>query len=382
MDEAATVPRRTRPKDRKQQILIHARDLIVEHGYPNITLADVAERVGITAGAIYRHFADKATLLDEVFTYNLSHLDAPLPPENDPDVLMDAAFERVGDHSYVAELWRWDRRYLPPESQQALRDKLNAWVQTFVDLVRRKRPELDDGQAKLIGWAMQSVLTAPNDAREALGREQLLRALKDMAGGLLAAELEPSGGPAVVVEPQVTVASIRERLLLAAIDQFGADGYDATSMSAIGAAVGVTGPNLYSHFESKAELFTFAFRRGVHAAWLKLGEVYAEASDPVDALHRMTRVHAALPKLWIQTRLPPLGGDDVLTVGRRAQADYVREWVHLLLLARPDLAKPVAYLRVLTAFAIADDLSRTPTVNGYERYEANLAAALFALLTA
>jgi AcrR family transcriptional regulator len=57
---------RHRPKDRKQQILVHARDLFLELGYPSVSMAMIADRVGITAGALYRHYATKAELLEAV----------------------------------------------------------------------------------------------------------------------------------------------------------------------------------------------------------------------------------------------------------------------------------------------------------------------------
>ena len=50
--DAAAV--RRRPKDRKQQILAQARDLFLGLGYPNVSMAMIADRVGITAGGLYR----------------------------------------------------------------------------------------------------------------------------------------------------------------------------------------------------------------------------------------------------------------------------------------------------------------------------------------
>ena len=57
---------RRRPKDRKDQIVEAARQLIVARGYRNVSMADIAEAVGITAGALYRHFSNKAVLLGAV----------------------------------------------------------------------------------------------------------------------------------------------------------------------------------------------------------------------------------------------------------------------------------------------------------------------------
>jgi AcrR family transcriptional regulator len=63
--DAAAV--RRRPKDRKQQILVQARDLFLGLGYPNVSMAMIADRVGITAGALYRHYST-TILTDETMT--------------------------------------------------------------------------------------------------------------------------------------------------------------------------------------------------------------------------------------------------------------------------------------------------------------------------
>lgn len=53
---AGTVPTRER-------LLAAAADAFIEYGFERATLVDVAERAGISAPAIYKHFGDKAELL-------------------------------------------------------------------------------------------------------------------------------------------------------------------------------------------------------------------------------------------------------------------------------------------------------------------------------
>lgn len=52
--------------DIKSRIVGAARSLYFERGPDAVTMRAVAERVGVTATALYRHFADKETLLREV----------------------------------------------------------------------------------------------------------------------------------------------------------------------------------------------------------------------------------------------------------------------------------------------------------------------------
>jgi AcrR family transcriptional regulator len=50
----------------KSRIVAAARALYLERGPEGVTMRAVADRVGVTATALYRHFADKDTLLREV----------------------------------------------------------------------------------------------------------------------------------------------------------------------------------------------------------------------------------------------------------------------------------------------------------------------------
>lgn len=52
--------------DIKSRIVSAARALYLERGPEAVTMRAVAERVGVTATALYRHFADKDALLKEV----------------------------------------------------------------------------------------------------------------------------------------------------------------------------------------------------------------------------------------------------------------------------------------------------------------------------
>ena len=53
-------------EDIKTRIVAAARGLYLERGPEGVTMRGVAERVGVTATALYRHFADKDALLREI----------------------------------------------------------------------------------------------------------------------------------------------------------------------------------------------------------------------------------------------------------------------------------------------------------------------------
>lgn len=59
----------------RDQILGAARELLGEGGAAACSMRAVAGRAGLTAGAIYRHFADKDALINEVVASTFSHFD-------------------------------------------------------------------------------------------------------------------------------------------------------------------------------------------------------------------------------------------------------------------------------------------------------------------
>src|SRR5215469_15856443 len=56
----------TNGRSTRERILASAERLFAEHGYNDVTMPMIAHASGITAGAIYKHFAGKAELFFHV----------------------------------------------------------------------------------------------------------------------------------------------------------------------------------------------------------------------------------------------------------------------------------------------------------------------------
>lgn len=73
--------------DTRTRILNAARELYLEGGHRSVTMRGVAERVGVTATALYRQFDDKDALMNEVVDegfrrfgrYLYKSLEGPVP---------------------------------------------------------------------------------------------------------------------------------------------------------------------------------------------------------------------------------------------------------------------------------------------------------------
>ncbi len=57
------------PPTTRQRLVTAARELMEEGGYQAASVAAIADRVGLSTGALYRHFASKAELFVEVYRH-------------------------------------------------------------------------------------------------------------------------------------------------------------------------------------------------------------------------------------------------------------------------------------------------------------------------
>src|ERR1700742_4625966 len=135
--DAAAV--RRRPKDRKQQILVQARELFLELGYPNVSMAMIADRVGITAGGLYRHFSTKADLLEAVVRDAFGTV---TPPAEGMalEELIDREIAAVADRSHMADLWSREARYLPPAVRREIRAVMREMARAYLAPLQAGRP--------------------------------------------------------------------------------------------------------------------------------------------------------------------------------------------------------------------------------------------------
>jgi AcrR family transcriptional regulator len=381
MTVGATAVRR-RPKDRKQQIMVHARDLFVELGYPNVSMAMIAGRVGITAGGLYRHYATKADLLEAVVRDAFDGV-APPPAGMPLEEVIDRSIAAALGHPHLADLWSREVRYLPDGVQREIRAVMRRAAQGYVPPLRARRPALSSEQAELIAWSIQSVLTclARDSVRlPASGGQALVRGA---ARELLDVRLDLGAARPEAARRQARRApvSTRERVLIAATRQFAAHGYQETSMASIGAEADVTGQNLYGYFGSKADLLRAVIVRGTHALWLELDAALEAAGDPAAALASVVAGYVRIARHWAGLRLDLVGDPELAEESRPAQREYVAEWVALVRQVRPELSQPEGRALVQMALAAISDLGRTPHLAQLPGFAASVTAVAETILT-
>lgn len=79
----------------RERLLRAARDLVAGGGFAAATAAAVAQRSGVAAGSIYRHFPNKAELVAEVFRYATEHEVANVLAASEPLTASESCSGRV-----------------------------------------------------------------------------------------------------------------------------------------------------------------------------------------------------------------------------------------------------------------------------------------------
>jgi AcrR family transcriptional regulator len=102
---------------REQQILQAAEDLFYEKGFDATSVDAIAERAGITGGAIYRYFAGKDEILGVLFDHVIDAALEQLPPlSHDPDqdlrAMIQAHVSIAMTHPKLAGIWLREQRSL------------------------------------------------------------------------------------------------------------------------------------------------------------------------------------------------------------------------------------------------------------------------------
>lgn len=190
---AAETPVRRRPKDRNVRILVAARELFVEFGYRNVSMAQIAEHVGITAGALYRHFSNKSVLLDAVIGASLDDVIPAFEPTASLADTLAESCRKVVARRDVGALWWRESRNLPEDLREGLRDRLRAVNGEYADRIRAQRPTLSEPSAEELAWGVQSILASVSSHSPRIGDGEFASVLTRACEALCAVELSPSG---------------------------------------------------------------------------------------------------------------------------------------------------------------------------------------------
>ncbi|MCG6497151.1 TetR/AcrR family transcriptional regulator [Kitasatospora sp. A2-31] len=356
------VVRRPPARSRQAQILAVAADRFHRSGYHQVSMTDVAAGVGITAPALYRHFRGKPELLDRAVRLGLDELAAGLRAA-DSTAAVGAVLAAVAvGHRPLGTLVQRDARLLPPARRAALRRELRADTALMVGVLRAERPELAGPDAGLLCWSALSACAGLSYQSAAPQPRRAERLLGELVAAVLAVSLD---GTRADSEPAAATAGVapqprREELLAAAVRLFHRRGFDNVSTDQLGAAVGISGPSVYRHFESKQQLLAASLVRSRERLWHQVEGAIAAAAGPSAALEAGLAAYVGFARRNGDYLGAMLSETERLAAPDRRAAvdfrrDFLRTWVELLRLVRPECDAVEARIRVHALFALVND---------------------------
>lgn len=151
-------------KNRRAQIAQAALTLVSTQGVAAMTIERTARMVGLAPSAIYRHFKNKAEVIDAVLDLLqeqfINELEELKDSASDPmDVLHQLLMQRVRhimEHKSIPKLFFSEEiNYRFPEQKQKIHKLLNTFIQMLTDIVAQGQ---DQGQIRTDVTAQQAAV--------------------------------------------------------------------------------------------------------------------------------------------------------------------------------------------------------------------------------
>lgn len=367
---------RRRPRDRKAQIARASAEAFSALGYHAVSMDAIAAKVGISAPALYRHYASKYDLfrdavlgLGQQLVECTAFADAEAADVNPAEMLgrvVDALIDVAVLNRESGGLYRWHARYLRAEDQSALTDQLRTVNRRIQRPLLVIRPSLTSPERWMLSSGLLSVIGSVVDHRVRLPADDIRVLLAGPTSALPAAELPKPDD--VVARPAAwrvfaSDAGGYEALLHASMVLFNERGYPETTMAQIASTAGIPVSGIYRYFSGKYEILATGLCRAADRVMGYLSAVGNEISDPRQMLTRLIEGYVAtsfanpeLAAIYYTERVNLARADQELL--RDVQRSTINSWVRLLTSARPALTATQARFLVHAAMALVVDLGR------------------------
>jgi AcrR family transcriptional regulator len=155
---ASSEPVKRRPSIRRDQLLAVAATLFHERGYHLTGMDDIGKAAGMTGPGVYRHFRSKEEILEtlttEYGTPILARATEIAQATDDPQTaIVELARHYVSTiltHPAITSVAMYEGRMLRPETRATIIRTERLYVEEWVHVLSRLRPDLSDGRARVM----------------------------------------------------------------------------------------------------------------------------------------------------------------------------------------------------------------------------------------
>jgi AcrR family transcriptional regulator len=368
----STTPVRTRPRDRRQSLEAAAASLFADRGFAGTSVADIAAEVGITPGAIYRHFSGKEELLERIVLGSLARIgevfdiataDAPADSEARIRALVGALLNVAQDNRAFVGTYLRERHRLTSTARAKRRSAEQRLTRRLGDLVLDARPGVSGLDVAMRLRAMNGTLASVATRRQTVPWPRLHALFLDGITAVLLAPADRPAAPAADPNPKKWSAprSRREDILAAAVRLFRQQGYHGVGIDEIGVAAGIAGPTVYGNYASKVDILLDAVDRAVATVEVLTDRAFAQAGSAAEAMRLFTLSFAEtvmhnVDIIAVAAReVRALPEHDRVRLGR-SQTDARHRTGAVLAQVRPELAPSEARAVLAASYALAEEV--------------------------
>jgi AcrR family transcriptional regulator len=155
-------------------------------------MASIARRVGVTPGALYKHFPGKQSLLLEVMRYQVDYLSGfegqYLEQQDSSADVVSLAISRTCEQWEFPVLWRRESRNLTPDARREIRHRIRSIADALRKLLENEYPELGT-DLELHAWAIIAIVGSHGDRRATIPRDRIESELKRAALSALSVQV-------------------------------------------------------------------------------------------------------------------------------------------------------------------------------------------------
>lgn len=361
--------------DRRAKLVAVAAEMFRQRGFVQVGVDDIGAAAGLSGPAVYRYFAGKQELLEEVVASYLLEVRSELERcvtvggQGQPVVPALVAAGLRAPNSLVVHSRQ--TRYLSADAAtriRAIRADLAEECSALVPVLGPASADAgsdDDLRARCAAGVVAHV---------ALARPGTLPLKTQIAGEIVAAHSLMGVTPRAEIHPEspptarrLAHVTRREAVLVAATELMSERGFVAVSLNDIGSRVGITASAVMRHFTSKEALLSAVVSRGGEQISAGLAVAIRESRDASEAVHRIVGMYAQLAVdhrdvIVIQTTEAASLPEDQRAERRRRHRMYVDELAHLISQASTERTKNECRLRAGIVFAVINEAVISPAI--------------------
>jgi AcrR family transcriptional regulator len=166
---------------RREQLLDAAARLFAERGYHAVGMDDIGAAAGISGPGVYRHFAGKQALLEDLCDRAMTRmLDGARRTRSEStdardalEALVDAHVRFAVDERSLLGVWVRERRALSDDVRRSLRRRQRDYERVWREAVEPLRSDLTPAEVSVVVVAALAMLNATSLAEVAVDSDRL-----------------------------------------------------------------------------------------------------------------------------------------------------------------------------------------------------------------